>query len=116
MGSFYIKTNRTFTTIRKYAWTFTLLVAFGVNTEEEFIYDELFGELAAKNNKFKYIKVVAFSDSWQGKKGFVTDVLQELNLEGYKIYMCGPKPMINASKKVLADLKVSEKDIYYESQ
>lgn len=29
LSNYYIKTNRTFTTIRKYGWMFTLLVAIG---------------------------------------------------------------------------------------
>lgn len=89
---------------------------YGVNQEKEFIHDARFQELAAASDKFEYIKVVAFDQDWQGEKGFVTDVLKRMDLKGYKVYMCGPPPMVEASQKVLADLGVPEHDIYYETQ
>lgn len=41
--------------------------------------------------------------------------MKEMDLEGYKVYMCGPGPMVNASLKVLKDAGVDEEDIFYES-
>lgn len=89
---------------------------YGVNQENQFITDERFTKLATENDKFEYIKVVAFDDNWQGEKGFVTDVLKKMDLDGYKIYMCGPPPMINAALGVLNNLDVPAENIYYETQ
>lgn len=88
---------------------------YGANYEHEFIYDDVFKELQAESDKFDYIKVVAFDENWKGKKGFVTDVMKDMDLQGYKIYMCGPKPMTDASVKVLKTLNVDENEIHYES-
>ncbi len=88
---------------------------YGVNYEREFIYDDHFKELAAESNQFEYIKTVSADQNWKGKKGFVTDAMKDMDLKGYKVYMCGPKPMIKASLGALKKAGVDEKDIYYES-
>jgi NAD(P)H-flavin reductase len=38
-----------------------------------------------------------------------------MELEGYKVYICGPKPMIGPAMKVLKQQKVNEDDIFVES-
>lgn len=75
----------------------------------------MFEKISAKNKSFEYIPVVASGSSWHGKKGFVTDVMKELDLSEHKVYMCGPKPMIDASLMTLDSLGVQEDDINYES-
>jgi len=88
---------------------------YGANYESEFIYDEEFKELQSESAKFDYIKVAAFDENWKGKKGFVTDVIKDMDLEGYKIYMCGPKPMTDATIRTLKQLDISEDNVSYES-
>ena len=88
---------------------------YGANYESEFIYNEYFEGLASQNAMFEFVKVAAFDENWKGKKGFVTDVIKEMDLEGYKVYMCGPPPMIKATLKTLQDKGVKEEDIFYES-
>ncbi|GAA0179534.1 hypothetical protein SH2C18_23850 [Clostridium sediminicola] len=88
---------------------------YGANYENDFIYLDEFEKLSDGSDKFELVQVVAFDDKWKGEKGFVTDYMKKLDLDGYKIYMCGPKPMINASMKTLKDLDVNKKNIYYES-
>jgi NAD(P)H-flavin reductase len=88
---------------------------YGVNQASEFMYDDYFNHMEKENERFKYEKVVASDDAWTGRKGFVTDVLKEMELEGYKIYMCGPKPMIGPTVKQLNNLGVSDDNIFYES-
>jgi NAD(P)H-flavin reductase/ferredoxin len=88
---------------------------YGVNYEKELIYDEHFSTLAAESSKFEYIKTVSADNNWKGRRGFVTDAMKDMDLSGYKIYMCGPPPMIKASLKALQDAGVAEENIYYES-
>jgi NAD(P)H-flavin reductase len=72
--------------------------------------------LEQQSTHFEFIPTVAFDDEWEGQKGFVTDYLKEIpELSKYKIYMCGPKPMIDASVRKLAELGVSQENISYES-
>jgi len=88
---------------------------YGVNKQDEFIYDDHFKKLEYEYAKFEYIKVVASDKTWEGKKGFVTNIIQEMELEGYKVYICGPKPMIGPAMKVLKQRNVNEDDIFVES-
>lgn len=59
--------------------------------------------------------MVASDDSWKGRRGFVTDILKEMELEGSKVYLCGPKPMISPTVKQLQSQGVKEEDIFFES-
>jgi NAD(P)H-flavin reductase/NAD-dependent dihydropyrimidine dehydrogenase PreA subunit len=88
---------------------------YGVNKEEELLYRDEFEKLEKEHSKFEFIKVAAFDDNWKGEKGFVTDPMNRINLDDYKIYMCGPKPMINASLDKLNKLGIEKERIYYES-
>lgn len=88
---------------------------YGVNKESELIYIDKFKALEKEHAKFEFIPVIAFDDNWQGEKGFVTNVLEKLDLRDNTIYMCGPKPMINASLSTLNKLGVDDNSIRYES-
>ncbi|HYE67547.1 MAG TPA: FAD-binding oxidoreductase, partial [Anaerovoracaceae bacterium] len=88
---------------------------YGVNKEDEFLYHDELKDLDLQSEKLEYKQVVAFDDNWKGKKGFVTDVLKEMNLDGHKIYLCGPKPMIQPTVKQLVKQGVKDADIKYES-
>lgn len=89
---------------------------YGVNKTDEFLYKDEFEQLEKESSHFEFIPTVAFDDDWKGQKGFVTDYLKDIPaLSKYKIYMCGPKPMIDASIKKLAELGVSQDNIRYES-
>jgi NAD(P)H-flavin reductase len=89
---------------------------YGVNKTDEFLYKDEFEHLEKESPHFEFIPTVAFDDDWEGRKGFVTDSMKDIpELSKYKIYMCGPKPMIGAAMKTLAELGVSQENIQYES-
>ncbi|MFN2340928.1 MAG: 4Fe-4S binding protein [Halanaerobium sp.] len=88
---------------------------YGVNKEDQFLYKEFFEEMDAESNKFNFVPVVAFDDNWEGKKGFVTDVMDKYDLKDYKIYMCGPGPMEAAARQLLAKKDFDQEDLYAES-
>jgi NAD(P)H-flavin reductase len=89
---------------------------YGVNTPEEFLYKEEFEHLEQASPLFDFLPTVAFDESWEGHKGFVTSTMESIDhLSKYKIYMCGPQPMITASIKKLSELGVPRENIFYES-
>lgn len=89
---------------------------YGANKESEFIYSEEFDKLNSENDQFELRKVAAFDDDWTGRKGFVTDHLEDIDdIRDYKIYMCGPPPMVKATIKKLESLGVTKENIKYES-
>ncbi|MDD3169441.1 MAG: 4Fe-4S binding protein [Eubacteriales bacterium] len=88
---------------------------YGVNKENEFLYHDELKELDLQSDRLAFKQVVAFDDNWKGRKGFVTDILKEMNLDGHKVYLCGPKPMIQPTVKQLVKQGVKKDDIRYES-
>lgn len=88
---------------------------YGVNKQSEFIFDDEFKRMEYEHEKFEYIKVVASDNTWEGKKGFVTNVIQQMYLDDYKVYICGPKPMIGPALTVLKQRNVNEKNIFVET-
>lgn len=68
-------------------------VILGFNTESEIFYEDEFKALGAK----VYVSTV---DGSYGTKGFVTDVLKDLEYDYF--YTCGPMPMFRAIEKIAA--------------
>lgn len=71
----------------------TVSVILGFNNAEEVFYENEFKKLGAKT-------YVATADGSYGTKGFVTDVMK--NLEYSYFYTCGPEPMLKAIDKIAA--------------
>lgn len=92
---------------------FTLI--YGANFQHEFMFDDEFSSFAKRSEKFNYVKVAAFDEEFEGPRGFVTDILKEMDLKNNKIYMCGPPPMTKAAEKMLLSKGVPTTDIAYES-
>lgn len=88
---------------------------YGVNKESELIYSDDFEKLEKDHDGFEFRKVIAFDDDYKGRKGFVTDHMDDIDLSEYKVYMCGPPPMVNASISKLTSLGVKKENIKYES-
>ncbi|KAB3524826.1 4Fe-4S binding protein [Alkaliphilus serpentinus] len=88
----------------------------GQRYEEDFIYDEYFKDLDKNYDQFQYISVASRPKNKDQCKGYVTDLLKEMDLKGYKVYMCGSKKMIIDSYDILVKQGVKKEDIYYESE
>ncbi len=88
----------------------------GVNFKKDFLYHDEFERKSRKDPRFEYFPVAASCDTWQGEKGFVTDIIKRLDVNNsHKVMMCGPPPMIDASLNVLQIKHVDRENIYYES-
>lgn len=94
----------------------SVTLVYGADTPQDFIYDALLSSVAIESKNINYIKVARNpSQGYNGRTGLVTDELKHLNLEGCKVYMCGPKGMVEASTKLLLGLKVPKENISAES-
>ncbi|MDR5658458.1 4Fe-4S binding protein [Serpentinicella sp. ANB-PHB4] len=89
---------------------------YGQRYEHEFLYHEYFNELDKNNDIFEYHPVASRPDNQDTRKGYVTDLIKEMSLEGYKVYMCGSKNMIQDSYNILVEKGVRKEDIFYESE
>ncbi len=93
---------------------------YGARNEQELYYRKLFEELAGEHPNFHYIPALSdepAESSWRGRRGYVHEVAKELfggRFEGYKAYLCGPPPMIDACVTTLMQGRLFEKDIFKE--
>jgi len=87
----------------------------GKRTKNQLLYDAYFRSLES-DQRFEYIPVLSRDKDSGLRTGYVTDVLKELDLEGYKVYMCGTKSMIIDSYHILRDKGLKKEDIRYESE
>jgi len=94
------------------------VIYFGVNTEEEVFFLHELEELAAKMPTLELrICVWKYSDSWQGEKGSVVDILRrDLTETGAKpdLYLCGPPGMVDATFSVCEEVGIAKDHIYLE--
>ncbi len=91
---------------------------FGVRYIKNIFYKDFFDNLASQYNNFTYDIVLSRpeDDSWQGKTGRVTGILQEMDLDtkNTEVYICGLKVMIEDVLKLLKEKGMSEDDIHFE--
>lgn len=88
----------------------------GQRYEDEFLYRDYFESLVKEDKRFHYLPIVSRDKNSSVKKGYVTHLLKDMDLEGYKVYMCGSKNMIIDSYRILLDKGVKKEDIFYESE
>ncbi len=93
---------------------------YGARSKREMFYVEDFDGLAAENDNFEWHCALSDplpEDNWEGKTGFIHNVLYESYLKDHEApedceyYMCGP-PMMNAAViGMLKDLGVEDENI-----
>tara|TARA_R110001599_G_scaffold353880_1_gene601964 strand:- start:76169 stop:77236 length:1068 start_codon:yes stop_codon:yes gene_type:complete len=92
----------------------------GARNLKELYYRDMFLQLERQHENFTYVPGLSGPDiekDWDGATGFVHDVAIEHfsgKFEGYRAYMCGPPPMIDACITALMRGRVFEKDMFME--
>jgi len=98
---------------------------FGVRYIKDVFYREVFEKLAIKHSNFTFDITVSRpeetvsipeSQSWNMKKGRVTDILKELNIDPLhtEAYICGLKEMIEETNTILLKKRLPEGAIHFE--
>ena len=93
-------------------------IYFGSTFEEEVFYMDELKALAAKMDNLT-VKVCVWkaTDSWEGEKGSVVDILKaDLKKASTKpdLYLCGPPGMVDATYSVCEEVGISKEKIYLE--
>jgi benzoate/toluate 1,2-dioxygenase reductase component len=93
-----------------------ILLAYGVNTNEDLVELGALAELKAVMPNFDYFTVVVDKASGHARIGYVTDHLAPAQLNGGEIdvYVCGPPPMVEGVRKWMAGLGVTPKNFLFE--
>jgi Na+-transporting NADH:ubiquinone oxidoreductase subunit F len=92
---------------------------FGANKVKELFYMDLMRQFESELADFRFVPVVAApeeGEAWAGETGLVTQAVQKdlKNAPECEAYLCGSPGMIDAAVKVLIELGVSEKNIFYD--
>ncbi|GAB3453890.1 phenol 2-monooxygenase domain-containing protein [Massilia terrae] len=92
----------------------------GARTLDELYYRDEFEALAERHANFEYLPVLsseAQDSPWTGERGFVHELAARRfgqDFRGWRAYLCGPPPMIEASIAALMQGRLFEKDIFTE--
>jgi Na+-transporting NADH:ubiquinone oxidoreductase subunit F len=92
---------------------------FGARTAADVFYYDFFREMSARHRNFEVHYALSEPDPhdvWEGETGFVHEVLDR-HLPGTgprQAFLCGPEPMILATREVLLSHGVSEDEIFYD--
>jgi NAD(P)H-flavin reductase len=93
----------------------TVALYFGVRSERDVYYEHLLADLAAAHANFSYHIVLSEPASGsRRRRGLVLQVVaQDLaDTAGYKAYLAGPPPMVEAVGGVLLGMGMARHDIH----
>jgi phenol hydroxylase P5 protein len=99
----------------------SITLIYGARNTQELYYRGLFERLQQDYENFRYVPVVSAEpegSDWSGIRGYVHDAADEVfdgRFEGYKAYLCGSPPMIDACISTLMKGRLFERDIYLEN-
>jgi phenol hydroxylase P5 protein len=97
-----------------------IIFVYGARNQSELYYKELFIELELEHENFVYVPVLSDepdNSDWTGARGFVHEAAHKYfagKFSGYKAYLCGPPPMIDACITTLMRGRLFERDMYLE--
>jgi phenol hydroxylase P5 protein len=92
----------------------------GARSAEELYYREAFEALAREHDNFTYLPVLSGEpeqSGWAGERGYVHELAGRhfgQDFRGWRAYLCGPPPMIEACIATLMQGRLFEKDIFTE--
>ena len=103
--------------------TRTITFWYGARSRRELFYLDEFDRLAAEHENFAW--TVALSepradDGWAGPVGLIHEVLFERHLKRHpdpaacEYYLCGPPMMVQATRRMLAELGVDPADVHFD--
>jgi len=104
-------------------WNGKLRFWYGARNQQEILYREIFEKLAMENRSFEW--EVALSDAvndenWDGKRGYIHEVILDQLLQHHtaldncEFYLCGPPPMLSATRQMLRELGVPDISVRFD--
>ncbi|MFT4584959.1 MAG: phenol hydroxylase P5 protein [Gammaproteobacteria bacterium] len=98
-----------------------ICLIYGARSPSELYYADLFNRLAEEHPNFTYYAALSEPSEeshWSGFRGFVHELASDRfdgRFSGYKAYLCGPPPMIDACISTLMQGRLFEEHIFMES-
>lgn len=94
-----------------------LVLYFGVRSQEDIFYQEVFESLAARHERFEFFLTLSQPKiGWSGLTGRVTAHLSAVELDPLTtdVYLCGGKPMIDDVREIFLQKGWDKKSLYFE--
>ncbi len=112
----FVATVQSFFESNGYPFNGEATLLYGARYEEDLVYDDYFEKVAEKSNGFTYYKILSRPRTNRYKKGYVTDILKDLQLSPEtRVYICGTAQMAGETTRILSTAGIPEENIYYES-
>jgi len=94
-----------------------IYMIFGTRYEKDILYKSDMEVFEKVYNEFKFIPVLSREEKWDGYKGYVHNVYEELFSDGRPcyFYICGWKDMLNETRTRLEKMGYDKKSIKFES-
>ncbi len=96
---------------------------YGARTEEDLFYVEEFDDLQNQHERFRWHVVLSGTQadsSWSGLTGFVHEsvrkkvLLDDHRYREFEFYICGPPPMLAATRQMLAEYGVPATQVFFD--
>lgn len=98
----------------KYKGNATLI--YGVKQEKElFYFNELKSLVKQSGLNINIVPIISNQDDYEGHKGYVTDVIKNINLQKKSIYLCGSKIVESSLRELLIQKGFNLKNFFSES-
>jgi NAD(P)H-flavin reductase len=93
-----------------------IYLVFGNRWKADILYREELEQLEKENSDFKFIPVLSRETQWEGRKGYVHDVYEELFADKRPayFYVCGWEEMTKEARKRIAEMGYDKKFIRFE--
>jgi NAD(P)H-flavin reductase/NAD-dependent dihydropyrimidine dehydrogenase PreA subunit len=92
-----------------------VVLLYGARYEKELFYSSDIQEYIKDHNNMRFIPVLSRDKNFKGRKGYVTDVLKDLDIDKTKIYMCAAKGVAESTRKQLEERNFDLNEFYVET-
>ncbi len=90
-------------------------LVYGARYEKELFYKDEVNSIIKDELNMSFVPVLSREKNYDGKKGYVTDVIKEMNLVDTKIYMCAAPKVAKGVENVLKHKNFNTKDFFVET-
>lgn len=92
-----------------------ITLIYGARYEKELYYRNEIEALINNEKNMYFIPVVSRDKNFNGYKGYVTDVLEKMDITGSKIYMCASKQVAQSTEELLKSKTFDMKNFFVET-
>lgn len=101
--------------LRKSNYKGNVKLIYGSRYEKDLFYKDEIQNLIKDNDSMEFIPVVSRDKEFKGRKGYVTDIIKELNLNDTNIYMCASRGVADSVERLLDEKGFNKNNFFVEA-